>query len=60
MIVKLGIIRARRGLLVIAEFRAKLIAKLERIPSIEIAQNYGRIVNIASVKGKEGNPNASA
>src|SRR5207342_487160 len=24
------------------------------------AQNYGRIVNIASVAGKEGNPNASA
>jgi 3-oxoacyl-[acyl-carrier protein] reductase len=25
-----------------------------------IAQNYGRIVNIASVAGKEGNPNAAA
>lgn len=25
-----------------------------------VAQNYGRIVNIASVAGKEGNPNASA
>jgi 2-dehydro-3-deoxy-L-rhamnonate dehydrogenase (NAD+) len=25
-----------------------------------IAQNYGRIVNIASIAGKEGNPNASA
>lgn len=25
-----------------------------------ISQNYGRIVNIASVAGKEGNPNASA
>src|SRR5256885_10541867 len=25
-----------------------------------IARNYGRIVNIASVAGKEGNPNASA
>jgi NAD(P)-dependent dehydrogenase (short-subunit alcohol dehydrogenase family) len=25
-----------------------------------IAQNYGRIVNIASVAGKEGNPNAPA
>ena len=24
------------------------------------AQNYGRIVNIASIAGKEGNPNASA
>lgn len=29
------------------------------VPSM-IAQNYGRIVNIASVAGKEGNPNASA
>jgi 3-oxoacyl-[acyl-carrier protein] reductase len=27
---------------------------------VMIAQNYGRIVNIASVAGKEGNPNASA
>lgn len=25
-----------------------------------IAQNYGRIINIASIAGKEGNPNASA
>mgnify|MGYP003693726087 CR=1 FL=1 len=25
-----------------------------------IAQNYGRIVNIASIAGKEGNPNAPA
>jgi 3-oxoacyl-[acyl-carrier protein] reductase len=25
-----------------------------------IAQNYGRIANIASVAGKDGNPNASA
>jgi len=25
-----------------------------------IKQNYGRIVNIASIAGKEGNPNASA
>ena len=25
-----------------------------------IAQNYGRIVNIASIAGKEGNPNAVA
>ena len=25
-----------------------------------IEQNYGRIVNVASVAGKEGNPNASA
>jgi 2-dehydro-3-deoxy-L-rhamnonate dehydrogenase (NAD+) len=24
-----------------------------------VAQNYGRIVNIASIAGKEGNPNAS-
>ncbi|MDG4648678.1 SDR family NAD(P)-dependent oxidoreductase [Roseibacterium sp. SDUM158017] len=29
------------------------------VPSM-IAQGYGRIVNIASVAGKEGNPNASA
>ncbi len=29
------------------------------IPSM-IAQGYGRIVNIASIAGKEGNPNASA
>ncbi len=29
------------------------------VPSL-MAQNYGRIVNIASVAGKEGNPNASA
>lgn len=27
---------------------------------VMIAQNYGRIVNIASIAGKEGNPNASA
>ena len=25
-----------------------------------IAQNYGRIVNVASIAGKEGNPNAPA
>jgi 3-oxoacyl-[acyl-carrier protein] reductase len=25
-----------------------------------VAQNYGRIVNVASIAGKEGNPNASA
>tara|TARA_B100002003_G_C14111019_1_gene534370 strand:- start:199 stop:954 length:756 start_codon:yes stop_codon:yes gene_type:complete len=29
------------------------------VPSM-IKQNYGRIVNIASIAGKEGNPNASA
>lgn len=29
------------------------------VPMME-AQNYGRIINIASVAGKEGNPNASA
>lgn len=29
------------------------------VPSMK-AQNYGRIVNVASVAGKEGNPNASA
>ena len=27
---------------------------------VMIAQKYGRIVNIASIAGKEGNPNASA
>ncbi len=27
---------------------------------IMVAQNYGRIVNVASIAGKEGNPNASA
>ena len=27
---------------------------------VMIAQNYGRIVNIASIAGKEGNPNAPA
>ena len=31
----------------------------ELVPSMR-EQNYGRIVNIASVAGKEGNPNASA
>ena len=30
------------------------------IAPIMIAQNYGRIVNIASIAGKEGNPNACA
>jgi len=30
------------------------------IAPVMIAQGYGRIVNIASVAGKEGNPNASA
>lgn len=30
------------------------------IAPIMIAQNYGRIVNIASIAGKEGNPNAPA
>ncbi len=30
------------------------------IAPLMTAQNYGRIVNIASVAGKEGNPNASA
>ena len=29
------------------------------IVPLMIAQNYGRIVNIASIAGKEGNPNAS-
>jgi 3-oxoacyl-[acyl-carrier protein] reductase len=30
------------------------------IVPLMIAQNYGRIVNIASIAGKEGNPNAPA
>jgi NAD(P)-dependent dehydrogenase (short-subunit alcohol dehydrogenase family) len=30
------------------------------VAPIMIAQNYGRIVNVASIAGKEGNPNASA
>jgi 3-oxoacyl-[acyl-carrier protein] reductase len=30
------------------------------IVPLMIAQNYGRIVNIASIAGKEGNPNAVA
>ena len=30
------------------------------IAPLMIAQNYGRIVNVASIAGKEGNPNASA
>ena len=33
---------------------------LPRVAPAMIAQNYGRIVNIASIAGKEGNPNASA
>jgi 3-oxoacyl-[acyl-carrier protein] reductase len=30
------------------------------IVPLMLAQNYGRIVNVASIAGKEGNPNASA
>ena len=30
------------------------------IAPLMIAQNYGRIVNVASIAGKEGNPNAAA
>ncbi|MEW6122194.1 MAG: SDR family NAD(P)-dependent oxidoreductase [Pseudomonadota bacterium] len=30
------------------------------VAPVMIAQNYGRIVNVASIAGKEGNPNASA
>jgi len=33
---------------------------LRAVTPIMIEQNYGRIVNVASVAGKEGNPNASA
>ena len=29
------------------------------VAQLMVAQNYGRIVNIASIAGKEGNPNAS-
>ncbi|HEX7110610.1 MAG TPA: SDR family NAD(P)-dependent oxidoreductase, partial [Aestuariivirga sp.] len=29
------------------------------VAPLMVAQNYGRIVNIASIAGKEGNPNAS-
>jgi len=31
---------------------------LHVVSPIMIAQNYGRIVNVASVAGKDGNPNA--
>ena len=31
-----------------------------RVASHMISRGYGRIINIASVTGKEGNPNASA
>jgi NAD(P)-dependent dehydrogenase (short-subunit alcohol dehydrogenase family) len=30
------------------------------VAPVMIAQNYGRIVNVASIAGKEGNPNAAA
>ncbi len=51
----------------VAEFKHTLAVNLEGpfncchalVPGM-IAQNYGRIVNIASIAGKEGNPNASA
>lgn len=33
---------------------------LKSVIPLMIAQNYGRIVNVASIAGKEGNPNASA
>jgi 2-dehydro-3-deoxy-L-rhamnonate dehydrogenase (NAD+) len=32
----------------------------KRVAPLMIAQGYGRIVNVASIAGKEGNPNASA
>lgn len=32
----------------------------QAVAPLMIAQNYGRIVNVASIAGKEGNPNASA
>jgi 3-oxoacyl-[acyl-carrier protein] reductase len=51
----------------VEELRATLRVNLEGpfnccralVPGM-IARNYGRIVNIASIAGKEGNPNASA
>ncbi len=39
--------------------RGVMLANKAVVPTM-MAQNYGRIVNIASVAGKEGNPNASA
>lgn len=39
--------------------RGVMLANKAVVPTM-IAKNYGRIVNIASVAGKEGNPNASA
>jgi 3-oxoacyl-[acyl-carrier protein] reductase len=33
---------------------------LKAVSPLMVAQNYGRIVNIASIAGKEGNPNACA
>jgi 3-oxoacyl-[acyl-carrier protein] reductase len=33
---------------------------LKAVAPLMVAQNYGRIVNIASIAGKEGNPNACA
>jgi 3-oxoacyl-[acyl-carrier protein] reductase len=33
---------------------------LKAVTPLMIAQGYGRIVNVASIAGKEGNPNASA
>lgn len=39
--------------------RGVMLANKAVVPTM-IARNYGRIVNIASVAGKEGNPNASA
>ena len=38
---------------------ASSIAASAIVP-LMIAQNYGRIVNVASIAGKEGNPNAAA
>lgn len=39
--------------------RGVFLANKAVVPTM-IARNYGRIINIASVAGKEGNPNASA
>jgi len=39
--------------------KGRLMRALAKIAPAMIAQGYGRIVNIASIAGKEGNPNAA-
>ena len=36
-----------------------MVHQRPRVVPTMVAQNYGRIVNIASIAGKEGNPNAA-